>query len=237
VQAGTDALAAAIVDIAPGAAITRRDRCDYLDLRQLQPADTPLDAILAALSRNTRQQARRALRLAERAGPLTLTRATSPGQAEAFLAELMRLHGEAWQARKGKAGAFATPFMREFIAALVAAGVRAGTVDVVKVADPERTIGVLLNFVHRGGAYAYQSGFAYSADNRDKPGLVCHLLAAADAHSRGLSGYHFMGGESRYKSSLSNAVETLSWIETHRSAVVARTEYAARALWRRFKRT
>ncbi len=96
---------------------------------------------------------------------------------------------------------------------------------------------MLLNFVFRGEAYSYQSGFAYSDDNRDKPGLLCHALAAADHIKRGVRLYHFMAGQDRYKASLSNAVEELCWIENYPNAWTARAEHMARAIKRALSRT
>lgn len=83
----------------------------------------------------------------------------------------------------------------------------------MRIAGPEGLIGVLLNFRHKKRVYAYQSGFHYSADNRLKPGLVCHVLAAQHAFNEGAQSYHFMAGESRYKRSLGNATERLVWFD------------------------
>ena len=65
----------------------------------------------------------------------------------------------------------------QFVADLVDTGNAIGSVDLLRIAGT-RTLGLLLNFVHRGEVYAYQSGFAYTDDNRFKPGLLCHALKA-----------------------------------------------------------
>jgi hypothetical protein len=61
---------------------------------------------------------------------------------------------------------------------------------------------------------AYQSGFAYpQGDAQRKPGLTCHHLAVEDHLAHGMETYDFLAGAGRYKTSLANAVRTLSWLE------------------------
>jgi CelD/BcsL family acetyltransferase involved in cellulose biosynthesis len=67
-------------------------------------------------------------------------------------------------------------------------------------------IGILYNFTHGGRMLAYQSGFAYRADEkRAKPGLTCHRRAIEAALDAGLDCYDFLAGGDRYKRSLADA--------------------------------
>lgn len=170
-----------------------------------------LDGYLAALSRNTRAQVRRALRLAAGTAGLSLHRARTYAEKVTALNELRRLHQDTWR-RRGLAGAFADPLFNTFISAILPMP----GVELLHIGAGAHTVGVLLNFVHRGQVYAYQSGFAYAADNRFKPGLVCHTLAIADSMDLGRHGYHFMAGESRYKTQLATGTETLCWLTVRR---------------------
>jgi CelD/BcsL family acetyltransferase involved in cellulose biosynthesis len=174
----------------------------YADFALFPPGD-PLEG----LSRNSRQQIRRALRLYEERGPLTVTRPASIPQALDWLDELEALHTPYWQSR-GKPGAFANRHFRPFHRRLITDG--GG--DLLKVQAGGATIGVLYNFRHGGWAYSYQSGFAYEADDRLKPGLVCHLLAMRGYRDDGLRGYRFLAGDTRYKNSLANAKDELLWL-------------------------
>jgi CelD/BcsL family acetyltransferase involved in cellulose biosynthesis len=73
-------------------------------------------------------------------------------------------------------------------------------------------IGILYNFVHRGRMLAYQSGFAYRADEkRAKPGLTCHRRAIEAALDAGLDRYDFLAGDDRYKRSLADAAHQQVW--------------------------
>jgi CelD/BcsL family acetyltransferase involved in cellulose biosynthesis len=164
---------------------------------------------LSVLSRNTRSQVRRALRLAGEG--LAVHRARTAGEQAAAYEDLRALHQAYWM-RKGKPGAFASPRFAAFTARLLT---QPG-VELLRITAGARTLGVLLNFVHRGHVYAYQSGFAYEADNRFKPGLVSHVMAIADSARLGRTAYHFMAGEARYKDSLATGAETLTWLTAYR---------------------
>lgn len=187
---------------------SRTRECPWVDFAACRDG---LDGYLAVLSRNTRQQVRRAMRLSGGAAGLSLHRARTWAEKLAAVDELRRLHQAAWQAR-GKPGAFASARFSAFIAALLPMP----GVELLHIGAGARTVGVLLNFVHRGHVYAYQSGFAYEDDNRCKPGLVSHALAVADSIQLGRKAYHFMAGESRYKDSLATGTEPLAWLTLRR---------------------
>lgn len=174
-----------------------------------------LDAYYASISRNTRQQLRRAISLAKANNELTLMRAP-PNEADSYFRELKTLHQDAWQIRRGHAGAFADAHFETFARALIKRGVSDGNVELIRISSAGGTIGVLMNFRSGTDVFAYQSGFRYSGDNRFKPGLICHVLAAEDAANRGASAYHFMAGQNRYKRSLGNASERMYWLEIGR---------------------
>ncbi len=199
--------------------VTRAAQCPWIDLRA-QPEG--LDGYLGRLSANTRGQIRRSVRLYEAQGPLRLTSAPDHPTARASMRELRRLHEETWTRRGSGLGAFSHPMFAYFTAALVETGLGEGRVDVLRVSAGDETVGLLLNFVHAGHVYAYQSGLGYAVDNRLKPGLVTHALAVAHYRARGMKAYHFMAGDSRYKTSLGTEVEVLSWLTCHRDTMIER---------------
>ncbi len=185
---------------APAIALDRLDR-PYLD----------------TLSANARSQIRRSSRLY---GPdLHLARAASEAQAQAFFAELVDLHQASWQAR-GAAGAFATDIMRGFHRDLIARAWQLGQADLLRVTAGDRVIGLLYNLIAEGVVHSYQSGFAYSADPREKPGLCCHALAIQHYAESGARLYDLLGGADRYKLTLTqhqpDSGQRLHWATLHR---------------------
>ncbi len=167
---------------------------------------------LNTLSSNARAQIRRAQRLY--GAGLALSRAANTEQALAWFAEMVALHQQAWNAR-GKPGAFASPAMLGFHAELIARAWPAGEADLLRIAADGRHIGTLYNLIRNGSVHCYQSGFAYSADPRDKPGLCCHALAIEHYAQAGVREYDFLGGADRYKTTLAQNGRWLHWGSLH----------------------
>lgn len=170
---------------------------------------------LNTLSANSRYQLRRARALYAARGSLRLDTAHDEAEAQAFLTGLKALHQAYWTIR-GAPGAFAAPFFEIFHRALIASRFASGEIQLLRVMVGADPIGYLYNFVHRGHVYAYQSGFAYEADNKIKPGLVAHSLAIEMNLRAGRTVYDFMAGEDRHKQSLSNDGVDLAWVRLQR---------------------
>jgi CelD/BcsL family acetyltransferase involved in cellulose biosynthesis len=182
---------------------------------------------LSLLSANARAQIRRALRLFEARAPITLETASSVAEASAIFDELVTLHRRNWQWR-GKEGAF-TPFVRAFHERLIRRRFDAGEIQLLRVRSGPATIGSLYNFVFDGVIYFYQSGIAWQADAKLKPGLVCHAEAVAHNASLGHQRYDFLGGESRYKKTLATDDHRhLVWARIQRPRLRFRVEDALR---------
>src|SRR6185312_5712150 len=128
-----------------------------------------------SLSSNTRHQIRRSLRLYQEQGPVTAIAAGSTEEAMRFFEEFGQLHQATWTSR-GQPGGFSNPYFVAFHRALLSRCIERGTAELVRVAAGDNVIGQVYNFIHDGHVYAYQTGFAYSADARLKPGLVSHSL-------------------------------------------------------------
>jgi hypothetical protein len=206
--------------------IPRKEVCAWVDLR----CCAGIDAYLAQLSANTRAQVRRAMRLLESRGVLDLRRAATLEEALVYLEELRALHEASWRRRNKGSGAFAYATFGAFVRRIVMEGYESGAVDLLKLSAGGETIGLLLNFIHDGHVYAYQSGFAHFDDNRIKPGLAAHVHAVSRYAASGCEGYHFMAGAARYKESLGTATESLTWLEFRRDALTLRIEDGLRAL-------
>ncbi len=198
--------------------------CDYVDLDQVRGAKGDY---LSQLSRNTRQQLRRALRLYEADGPITLTAAESEEEALTFLEQLAELHQSYWIAR-GESGSFSNAYFTGFHRALIKAGFGEGKIQLLRADAGERTIGYLYNFLHKGYVYGYQSGFRYDEDPKRKPGLVTHYLAIERNLQQGARIYDFMAGHGQHKRSLSNASREMTWLVLQRNILKNRLEQGLR---------
>jgi CelD/BcsL family acetyltransferase involved in cellulose biosynthesis len=163
------------------------------------------------LSRNTRAQLRRSDRSYAATGPLVAERASTVDEGLDWLDAMVPLHAATWSSR-GIASAFLAAPVQRFTRALITRGVPDGVVDVLRVTAGPRLLGYMLNLVAAGRVLAYQGGFDYAgAGPHEKPGLSCHHAALERARAAGAAEYDFLGGDARYKRSLSNAVRTLHW--------------------------
>ncbi len=209
--------------------------CPYVELGSIGGGGAG-GAYLDRLSRNTRHQIRRSIRLCDAAPAVEA--AADVDQALAYFDALKALHQAYWTA-KGKPGAFAEPFFERFHQRLIAAAQPAGRVELLQIAAAGRPLGYLYNLLADGEVYSYQSGFAYRADNRFKPGLVAHALAIEDYRRRGFRRYHLMAGAARYKASLASDAAEMYWLTAHRhdwpATVAGRLRRAAAPLARRWR--
>ena len=209
--------------------VRAKRRCDCVDLEAIRRSEAEY---LDTLSRNTRHQVRRAMRLYETAGPLRLQAAQTVEHALEMLGELKGLHQAYWT-RRGHPGSFARGFFESFHIDLISKRFDAGEIQLLRISAGEKLIGCLYNFVKDGRVYAYQSGFDYDADPRLKPGLVSHCLAVLHNLAHGARIYDFMAGDSRYKRSLGTDSHALYWLVVQRPAVHLRLENALRAIKRK----
>ncbi len=182
---------------------------------------------LSCLSKNTRYQIRRSLRLYQEKGEVHASHASCLEEAQEWLSALEILHQKSWIV-KGRSGVFANPFFKEFCNQLLLRGFSDSSVDIVKVSAGAHDFGYLLNFVKGHRVMNYQSGFAYEAHDHYKPGLVAHALAIQEYLDNGKSSYNFLAGDSQYKSSLSNTSEDLYWLAVQKNSIFLRLERGAR---------
>jgi CelD/BcsL family acetyltransferase involved in cellulose biosynthesis len=171
-----------------------------------------------ALSRNTREQLRRSLKLYRERGELRLEPARTVDEAEAMMDELVALHESHWQS-KGHSGGFASDWRRRFHKSFIRAALPHGAVQLLRVTVGSETVGVLYNLVANGKVNFYQSGLRYETDGRFKPGMVVHHLAILYCLEQGMTEYDFLvsgPGEGRYKSSLSTHCRRMGWLVLYR---------------------
>lgn len=201
-----------------------RKRSDFVNLDSVRRSGGDY---IATLSRNTRYQIRRALKLYEGQGPVSVEAASTPAEALGYFEALKRLHQTYWVGR-GQPGSFANPFFEQFHRALIEDRFAEEEVQLLRLAAGDAEIGYLYNFVKDGRVYAYQSGFDYRPDAKLKPGLVSHYLAIEYNMGKSHNIYDFMAGEGQHKQSLSSDSTELTWLVLQRDRPKYRLERALR---------
>jgi CelD/BcsL family acetyltransferase involved in cellulose biosynthesis len=188
----------------------------------------------AALSRNARQQLRRALRAYEALGTLSLVEAASVEQALAFFREMKALHIASWERRR-RPHAFREAYFERFHSALIERCFAEGTVQLLRASAGAEAFGYLYNFRRNGRIYAYQSGFAAAGPGL-RPGVVSHYLALVHNLRRGEAVYDFLAGRNQLKASFATESYALCWQVVERRRLAFRLEAAARAVKQRLIR-
>ena len=138
--------------------IQQKSTSYFVDLETIRAKGIPY---IKVLSRNTRQKLTRSRRRIEETAPITLERAKSIEQAQKYLDQLSTLHQETWRAR-GKPGAFQNTMFSAFHQRYIETSFKEGTIDLLRICAGDTDLGYLLNFVHSGVVYQYQSGVDYT---------------------------------------------------------------------------
>ncbi len=184
----------------------------YVDLQLVRESGR---SYLQHLSANTRSKIGRSLREYENSGDIYIREAESIDEALAMLSELRQLHQLRWNQR-GKPGSFATEFFNSFHQQLIQARFDNQEIQLLEIGNNSGAIGYIYNFVHNNRVNYYQSGFNYGNSNSERPGLVCHFHAINLNLEEGRDIYDFLGGDSRYKRSLSTDHESLFHVKISR---------------------
>ena len=179
----------------------------FVDLKRLRESGGDY---LASLGSNTRYQIRRALKIYESRGPLSLQAASSVEEAMRFFDEMGVLHERSWQ-EKSVGGAWRFPFLVAFHKRLIETSFASGHVDIARIGCGGQAIGYIYCLNQGGWIGSYLSGFAYEADNKVKPGLVSFYLYALHRLKTGGDTLDFMAGDHRYKMNLGEAGPTMYW--------------------------
>ena len=169
--------------------------------KALKPEYNELNQFLSELSVNSRQQIKRSIKLYGGLNSIHITPAQTADEAISLLTEAGELHKQRWKQRQS---GFENPHFVSFHHQLIRDHFDNGCIDVLKIKNDQRVIAYLYNFKFKGNVYFYLSGIEYCDNNKLKPGLVAHSLAISYYANLGFKKYDFMGGEGRYKNSLSD---------------------------------
>jgi CelD/BcsL family acetyltransferase involved in cellulose biosynthesis len=187
---------------------------------------------LETISRNSRAKIQQAGRTAETAGPLAVDAARSQEDADRYFDAMAALHQERWKHTAG-GGAFTSPMIRAFHKLLIARGLAAGTVELLRISAGADVLGYLYNFIAGKTVFNYQSGFRRLPDNRDRPGLVAHRLCIERALQNGFDSYDLLAGDMQYKRSIAAPAGEMVWVRAQAPHGALALERAARSAKRR----
>lgn len=166
------------------------------------------DNYIASLSKSKREQIRRSIKYFRQFGDPVLEFACGTDECLEFFHKLGDLHQRAWNSR-GTAGAYASQNWVDFHSRIITD--YPDTVQLIRITYGSHVLGYLYNLIDGKVAYSIQSGFNYSADKNDRPGIVSHFMVTNDYIRRALQRYEYLAGEAQYKSSLSNDHRQFSW--------------------------
>lgn len=172
-------------------------------ITKLQDQDSELD-ILSIFSKNTRQQIKRSIKLLESRDSLNLVAAQN---AEEYFDEICEKHIEQWGDSRWGSG-FENPLFCQFHKHLH----KNQKTQMLKLEIGGQPIAFGYYFLYKKKVSFYLSAIEKYDDNRIKVGLVFHYMAMNYFQQQGFESYDFLGGDARYKKSMSTSSYTLySW--------------------------
>jgi hypothetical protein len=188
--------------------LVNRKPTAFVDLRGLRESGA---SYLSTLSSNTRYQVKRAAKMYEKRGPITVEPACDTEQALRYFDELGALHEASWN-RRGSPGAWSYPFLVAFHRRLIERSFDEGGIDIVKISCGGSPIGYIHCLVRDGWIGSYLSGFTYEEDNKLKPGLVSFYQYIEHQLRAGGDTIDFLAGDQRYKMSLGQPGPSMCWL-------------------------
>jgi hypothetical protein len=183
-------------------------------------------SFLESLSRNSRYQIRRSMRLYEKLyGKIEIQKAKTTQQALEFFQGAGTFHVVKW-----KDSGFLNQEFIKFHTNLISTSFDQGKIDLIKIISGDNTLGYLYNFIGKKNIYFYLSGLKYEMNRKLKPGLVAHSLIIQHYLDSGFQIYDFMGGESQYKKTLSTGQSEFLSLNFQKPAIKFKIETGLRRI-------
>ena len=180
------------------------------------------DYLKATLSKNTRAQISRSKKILQSQGQLTFEVFSDPEKLAELYPKIASIHIDKWQETNDGSG-FSNPIFAGFHKA-VALNNTDELVQISVLSSNEVELGYLVNFVYNNKVYFYLSALQQSPDNKVKIGLTLHSEAIQYYAEQGIESYDFLGGDARYKQSLSNQKYGLAMKRYYRNELLLRLE-------------
>jgi hypothetical protein len=185
--------------------------------------DSYTDEIIDRFSKNTRSQIRRSNKaILKNHGKLLISQANQKNTM-AFFSSLGNLHIKRWNESPEGSGftneqflSHHTHFLSHF----------PGKANVLKISAGDLTLGYCYTFLDKETVYFYCSGINYDIETKPiKPGYSIHFELMKYYANKGFKWYDFMGGDSRYKQSLSTNKYFFSNISIYKKSLLGKLLY------------
>ena len=158
-----------------------------------------------SLSKNTRLQIARSKKILQSQGKLGFEVFSDPQKLIELYPKIASIHINKWQATNEGSG-FSNPLFAGFHNSMAFNNAQNANnmVQIAVLTLNEVELGYLVNFVYNNKVYFYLSALQKNSDNKIKIGLTLHSEAMRYYAEQGIESYDFLGGDARYKKSLSN---------------------------------
>lgn len=166
------------------------------------------DDYLMDLSKNTRSQINRSLKMLSQRGSIKLKQAKTISEKNSFLREIAKIHIEKWGNTPFGSG-FSNPIFKKFHFDSLHADTEGKHCRLYSLNLNNNPLAYVYIIKNTEKWYFYLSAIKNNPDNKVKIGLVIHTLLINEAIISGANCYSFLAGEARYKRSMSNTPESL----------------------------
>ncbi|MBA6377943.1 MULTISPECIES: GNAT family N-acetyltransferase [unclassified Colwellia] len=154
------------------------------------------------LSKNTRSQVARSEKLLKQLGEVDFSIITQADEVRALIKNIAKIHIERWSNSVEGSG-FTNSVFNDFHDAMINDDEN-NVVQIAVLSLNKEPVGYLLNYVYKDQVCFYLSALTSFDDNKIKVGLTLHTKAIQYYIDQGIYSYDFLGGDARYKRSMSN---------------------------------
>lgn len=155
-----------------------------------------------SLSKNTFRQISRSKQILQEEGELHFEVFSGSDKLSELYPMIAKIHIEKWQVTDEGSG-FSNSVFEAFHKRLIANNAD-NMVQIAVLSVNKLELGYLINFVYKNRVYFYLSAFQKNSDNKVKIGMTLHCEAISYYSEKGVESYDFLGGDARYKQSLSD---------------------------------
>jgi CelD/BcsL family acetyltransferase involved in cellulose biosynthesis len=160
------------------------------------------------LSKNARSQVIRSENLLNKLGELDFYVLTKTEDVKQAIEEISKIHIKRWH-KSVEGSGFTNASFNDFHRLMISDDWN-NIPQVSVLSLNQKPIGYLLNYVYKDKVFFYLSALTSFQENKIKVGITLHTKAIQYYIDQGIYSYDFLGGEARYKRSLSNKEYNLS---------------------------
>jgi CelD/BcsL family acetyltransferase involved in cellulose biosynthesis len=169
------------------------------DLRNL----SSLNDYLQSISKNTRSQINRTLKILSAESNLLFEEATTPELKHSYFSSAAEIHLDRWGQSEYGSG-FSNHHFTSFHQRLLMDTSDNNITKMFKLSLGDECLGYIYVLIEENKWLFYLSAINFHSDNKIKIGLVFHALVIEQAILNNIHTYDFLAGDAQYKQSLSN---------------------------------